>query len=76
MRIPIAVKLFDRHRGDRALVFHEFIDPAAQIRDQLRTRGHSVTIYHSRMGAALRQENLRMYRQGPLRRSCHVSCSG
>lgn len=64
MRIPVTVRLLDRHRGVRALVFHEYIDAAEQIRQQLTARNHSVTIYHSKLARAHRQENLRMYRRG------------
>jgi superfamily II DNA or RNA helicase len=64
MRIPVAVRLLDRHRGVRALVFHEFIDAAEEIQEQLAARNHSVTIYHSNLAPAHRQENLRMYRRG------------
>lgn len=64
MRIPVTVKLLDSHRGARALVFHEFIDDAEQIKRHLVERKHSTTIYHSRLASPHRQENLRMYRRG------------
>jgi len=64
MRIPVAVKLVDAHRGDRVIVFHEQIAAADQIYRLLRERGHSVTLYHSGLGGPLRQDNLRMYRRG------------
>ena len=64
MRIPVTVRLLDDHRGVRALVFHEYIDAAEQIYQQLTARNHSATIYHSKLNAAHRQENLRMYRRG------------
>jgi superfamily II DNA or RNA helicase len=64
MRIPVAVKVVNSHRSERVIVFHEQIAAADQLYRLLREQGHSVTLYHSGLGAALRQDNLRMYRRG------------
>lgn len=64
MRIPVTARLLDAHRGNRTMVFHEDIDDANTLRAVLEERGHSVTIYHSRLGSALRRDNLWLYRQG------------
>ncbi len=64
MRLPIAVKLVEQHRGQRAIVFHERVDAANAIADMLKNRNHSVTSYHSKIGSILRRDNLRLYRRG------------
>ncbi|SIN35488.1 DEAD/DEAH box helicase [Micromonospora cremea] len=64
VRIPVAVRLLERHRGERSLIFHESIEAAEGIADLLSTRGHSVTLYHSGIGASMRRENLRLFRRG------------
>lgn len=64
VRIPVAARLLERHRGQRSLVFHESIDAAEQIATLLVRRGHSTTLYHSRIGDSLRRENLRLFRRG------------
>jgi superfamily II DNA or RNA helicase len=63
-RVPVSVSIMEQHRGERAMIFHESIDAAEEIRAILEERGHSVTIYHSRINAARRRENLRLYRIG------------
>ena len=64
MRVPVAVHLVGQHRGVRALIFHESIEQAELLAANLRARGHSVTIYHSRVGPSLRRDNLRLFRRG------------
>jgi superfamily II DNA or RNA helicase len=64
MRVPVAVHLVEQHRGVRALIFHESIAQAELLLTNLRGRGHSVTIYHSRVGPSLRRDNLRHFRRG------------
>jgi superfamily II DNA or RNA helicase len=64
MRIPVAVRLIEEHRGERAIVFHESISAAEQIAKLLQARKHSVTIYHSRSAPNVRRDNLRLYRRG------------
>lgn len=64
VRVPTAVVLIERHRGARTLVFHESIEGAEGIQSLLRSRGHSATIYHSKLGPHLRHENLRLFRRG------------
>lgn len=64
MRIPVAVKLIEDHRGERAIIFHERTDAADQILRLLQQRGHSATIYHAGLAPALRRENLRLFRRG------------
>lgn len=64
MRIPIAAKLVDLHKGHRTLVFHERVDKAEALNYILLKRQHSVTIYHSQIAPAVRRDNLRLYRAG------------
>lgn len=64
MRIPVAVRLVDQHRGERCVVFHERVDAADKIAELLRARGHRVTIYHAKIGADIRRDNLRLFRRG------------
>jgi superfamily II DNA or RNA helicase len=64
MRIPVAVRLVEIHRGERAVVFHERIDAANKILELLRQRGHRATIYHAGIGSVIRRDNLRLFRKG------------
>lgn len=64
MRVPVAAKLVESHRGQRSIVFHESIDAADRISEILDERSHRVAVYHSGIGPALRRNNLRLYRQG------------
>jgi superfamily II DNA or RNA helicase len=64
MRIPVSVHLIEQHRGERAIIFHERTDAADKIFSLLRQRGHSASIYHAGIGAAIRRENLRLFRRG------------
>ena len=63
-RIPVAVKLVEFHKGERAVVFHERIEAANQILSLLKSRGHRATIYHAEIGPAARRDNLRLFRKG------------
>lgn len=64
LRVPVAARILDEHRGFRAMVFHEDIGEASRLLELLRERGHSATIYHSRISVAVRRDNLRLYRRG------------
>lgn len=64
MRIPVAVKLVEQHRGKRTIIFHERVAAANKLLDLLNKREHCATVYHSRIGPSLRRDNLRLYRQG------------
>lgn len=64
LRVPTAIRLVEEHRGKRAIVFHESISHANAIAKALRSRGLSVTVYHSGLGSALRRDNLRQFRRG------------
>ena len=64
LRIPVAVKLVERHRGARTIVFHERIQSAETIVRILIARGVNATIYHSKLGPELRRDNLRLFRKG------------
>lgn len=72
LRVPVSIKLADRYRGSRMVIFHEQIEAAEEIVELLQERGHSATIYHSRIGGPLRRDNLRLFRQGAFR--ILVSC--
>ncbi|MCO5099198.1 MAG: DEAD/DEAH box helicase [Rhodocyclaceae bacterium] len=64
MRIPVAVKLAERHAGHRTIIFHERVDAANKLLSILRSRKRSATIYHAGIAPALRRDNLRLYRKG------------
>jgi superfamily II DNA or RNA helicase len=72
MRVPVAVKLVERHRGVRTIVFHERIDAANAILRLLHERGVSAAVYHTRIGESVRRENLRLFRRGLF--ECLVTC--
>ena len=63
-RIPVAVRLVDRHRRDGVIVFHEQIDAANILAQVLADQGHRVAVYHSGLSPGVRQDNLRMFRKG------------
>lgn len=63
-RLPTAISLMDAYRKQRVIVFHESISQAGRLLEELRRRGHRATIYHSRISADMRKDNLRMFRQG------------
>ena len=65
-RYPATVKILERHRRERAIVFHEQIESAEILTATLKARGHRVASYHSGLGASLRQDNLRMFRRGEI----------
>ena len=65
-RYPATIKLLDRHRQERAIVFHEQIEAAEILTSLLKADGHRVAAYHSRLGPSLRQDNLRMFRRGEI----------
>ncbi len=64
LRVPVAARILDDHRGQKAIVFHEKIVAAEELASILRKRGHRVAVYHSDIGPALRRDNLRMFRNG------------
>lgn len=78
MRIPVTVKLAEKHRGHRLMIFHEDIDSLMRIADALKARRHSVTVYHTRISPVRRRANLRLYRQGiyDVMASCHALDEG
>ena len=63
-RIPVSIKLIERHRGERAIIFHERIDAANHILSILQSRGHRATVYHAKIGPDARRDNLRLFRNG------------
>lgn len=63
-RLPMAIRLVERNRRERAIIFHESIDAANILFKTLISRQHRAAVYHSGLGAALRQDNLRMFRSG------------
>ena len=63
-RIPVAAKLVEIHRGKRTIVFHERVSAGNTILGILNKREHLATIYHSKIGPAIRRDNLRLYRKG------------
>jgi superfamily II DNA or RNA helicase len=64
MRIPVTVRLTERHRGERILIFHEEIKAAEMIKTRLAERQHHVALYHSKIDPVIRRDNLRLFRRG------------
>lgn len=64
LRGPVSIRLIERHRGSRSIIFHEDIEQAEVIFKNLLSRSHSATIYHSRVAAPIRRDNLRLFRKG------------
>src|SRR5690606_35253205 len=62
--LPAAAKIIENHRRIKAIVFREQIFAADVITHFLKERRHRVAVYHSGIGAHLRQDNLRMFRRG------------
>lgn len=63
-RVPTTVTIMEEHRGERTLIFHESIEKAEEIASMLSEREHSVALYHSKIAAPRRRENLRLFRKG------------
>lgn len=64
LRIPVAIRLLEEHRGIRTVIFHERIDGADRLVAALKQRLHRVVAYHSKIGPEIRRDNLRLYRSG------------
>ena len=64
VRIPVALRLLENHRGERALIFHERIQAAEKLCSLLNERHHNAALYHSLMNPILRRDNLRLFRRG------------
>ncbi|MGP8248071.1 MAG: DEAD/DEAH box helicase [Bryobacteraceae bacterium] len=64
MRIPVAARIADEHRGTRTIIFHERVASATTLYAILKKRSHSVCLYHSRIAPNWRRDNLRLFRQG------------
>ncbi|OSP95482.1 hypothetical protein BOC41_02685 [Burkholderia pseudomallei] len=64
MRIPVAIKLAEKHKGQKTIIFHERVDAANKLLAILKARNQSATIYHAGIAPALRRDNLRLYRKG------------
>jgi superfamily II DNA or RNA helicase len=65
-RLPAAVRIVDQHKRERLIVFHEQIDAANILTRALANRHHRVAAYHSGLGPAVRQDNLRMFKRGEI----------
>jgi superfamily II DNA or RNA helicase len=64
MRVPVAAKIAEEHRGMRTIIFHERVSSANTLYEILKKRNHSVCIYHSKIAPNWRRDNLRLFRQG------------
>lgn len=64
MRIPVAARIADEHRGTRTIIFHERVSAATTLYTILKKRNHSVSLYHSKIAPNWRRDNLRLFRQG------------
>ena len=63
-RIPVTIRLAEKHHDNRLIVFHESIHSAETILNILLARRFNATIYHSKMSSELRRDNLRLFRRG------------
>lgn len=63
MRIPVAVKIAEREKNHRIIIFHERVDDANFIFKLLAERNFGVTIYHSKINPIIRRDNLKLYRR-------------
>lgn len=63
-RVPAACAIMERHRGERALLFHEQVAAAEDITRRLTVAGHRAVIYHSSMTPSTRLKSLLMFRTG------------
>ena len=64
MRVPVAAKLVEQHRGVRTVVFCERVDVADTLSEVLSVREHNVCVYHSKIAPEVRRDNLRLFRRG------------
>ena len=64
MRIPVAAKIAEQHKGFRTIIFHERIPAANRLSTILRDRRQRPISYHSHLAPATRRDNLRLFRQG------------
>ncbi len=64
MRLPVAAKVLERHRGERSLVFHERVAAVRSLVRILEGRNHSVSAYHTGIAPDVRRDNLRLFRRG------------
>ena len=64
MRLPVAARLVENHRGARTIVFHERVGSAGTLFETLKQRKHSVCLYHSKIAPEVRRDNLRLFRRG------------
>ncbi len=65
-RIRITIRLINRHKGARILVFHEDIEACDLILQFLREAEFRAGAYHSRLPARQRVESLAAFRRGDL----------
>lgn len=64
LRVPWAIKLAERHRGERTIIFHERISAIGEIVSALRAESISAVAYHSKLSPSLRRDNLLMFKKG------------
>lgn len=64
MRIPSTVKIVEMNKGKRMMIFHEDISVANKLLSILKKKNFSVTIYHTKIGAATRLSNLFLFKKG------------
>ena len=64
MKQLTAVRLRLDHVTEKAIIFHERIANSNQIHGALSDRGHTASLYNSRVGKHLRAETLFEFRRG------------
>jgi len=64
VRLQVAAKIIDQHRGDRTFVFLDVARSAEALGELLRGRHHSVCLWHSDLAPAERRANLCRFHHG------------
>lgn len=71
-RLRAAREIMAQHKGERAIVFHEQVERAGQLAEQLHEDGHRVALYHSAMAQPDRLRSLLLFKTGQV--DVLVSC--
>ncbi len=77
-RIPVAVRISLKHKGEKQIIFHEDIRSANAILSLLTSSGVYALGYHTRIAATVRRSNLHLFKQGlsNVLCSCHALDEG
>lgn len=64
VRLQVAAKIVDQHRGDRTFVLLDFAGSAEALGELLRGRHHGVCLWHSGLSPTTRRTNLGRFHHG------------